>query len=121
MKRWYHIMAHGIGPPKEKGQAYEAEIFNVEDEVLVFDSIIKMRDFLDGINLLMVDTDKMLGRTLPFVILEIQSCSSDKMLSEWITEEWYIYSKKDRVYINIGQAESKDIIDIYNELNGECI
>lgn len=121
MKRWYHIMAHGIGPPQSGGQAYEAEIFNINDEVLVFDSINKMRDFLDSINMLMATSDRMLGNKLPFVILEIQSSGSDKMLSEWITEEWYIYSKKDKMYLNVGNVNSDEVIDIYNEINEEYL
>ena len=115
-------MAHGIGQPKNNKQAYEAEIFNINNEVLVFDTIDKMRSFIDSMNILFVDTGRMLGHTLPFVILEIQSTGSDSMLSEWITEEWYVYSRRDKMYVNIGYTDNVDtIIDIYNELNEEYI
>lgn len=119
-KIWYHIVAHGIGPPGEKGQPYESEILSVDDELVVYDDIEEMRSFMDNINIFVATKGRVLGKTLPFVILEVQATES-RMHTETESIEWYVYSMKNKIYINIGAADPTKAIDVYNEFNKEYI
>ena len=95
-KRWYHILAHGIGPNTKNGQEYESEIFNINGDIVAFDSLSKMNDFMDETNKILSAGGRILGKKLPFVLLQIQS-TPNKINSEVVTEEWYVYSLGDSV------------------------
>lgn len=120
-KRWYQILAHGVGPPDHKGkQQYESEVFNIEGDYVVFDNIVKMRAFIDNMNILISSGGTVLGKRLPFVILEIQS-TPPKLNAEATTEEWYVYNMSHGVYINVGNMGITEAIDTYNSFNKELI
>ena len=116
-KRWYQILAHGVGVPNKKGkQKYESETLNVDGEYVVFDDIKKIRAFIDSINIFISITGRILGKVLPFVILEIQSILP-KMYAEVTTEEWYIFDSTKSIYKNVGMMSISEAIDIYNNFN----
>lgn len=115
-KIWYHIVAHGIGPPGENGQPYESEILSIDDELVIYDDIEDMRSFMDNINIFVATKGRVLGKTLPFVILEIQA-TEGRMNTGTESIEWYVYSMKNKIYINIGVGDPDKAIDAYNELN----
>lgn len=122
-KRWYQILAHGVGPPNNSGsQKYESEIFNIQGDYLIFDSIDKMRTFIDTINIFLINEKKVLGRTLPFVLLEIQSIPTKIIIDpEPITEEWYVYDIGQNIYVNVGFMNINEAIDTYNSFNQELL
>ena len=120
-EKWYQILAHGIGPTNNYGkQEYEAEIFNIDGDYMVFDTIEKMRDFMDNINIFTAFRGMVLGKKLPFVILEIQSIPPI-IGAEATTEEWYIYNTSQSMYVGVGNMSINEAIDTYNSLNEDQI